>query len=328
VFREVLRLPEPQREATLLVYVEGLTYRETAEVLKVPVGTIMSRLAAARLKLSGINSEIPSKSRRGEEFPLDAMLVAYLDGELEPEPHEEVERLLKSDASVRERLAALARGTRPLKRSFDAVLEAAPRERLQAKLAASVPKVARRTWLARSRRWGMAIAAALLLLIGGGMAGYLLGQASPDLFEIGNSEEEAWLDAVANQVSLYNRESVASIPVDERAQEAELSRLGKALKLDLPQGWVALPGLMLKRADLLQFENRPLAQLLYEGEYGVVVLCIMLEPDGEPEREAERRAGLNTLYWASGDYRFLLVGSVSAETMESIADVIENRFAS
>jgi RNA polymerase sigma-70 factor (ECF subfamily) len=67
VFREVLELPESQREAVLLVYVEGLTYREAAEVLKVPVGTIMSRLAAARVKLSELNAESPDKRRGGEK---------------------------------------------------------------------------------------------------------------------------------------------------------------------------------------------------------------------------------------------------------------------
>jgi RNA polymerase sigma-70 factor (ECF subfamily) len=67
VFREVLELPESQRETVLLVYVEGLTYREAAEVLKVPVGTVMSRLAAARLKLSRLNAEIPEKRGGGEK---------------------------------------------------------------------------------------------------------------------------------------------------------------------------------------------------------------------------------------------------------------------
>ena len=36
------------REVLLLVAVEGLSYRETAEVVGVPIGTIMSRLARAR----------------------------------------------------------------------------------------------------------------------------------------------------------------------------------------------------------------------------------------------------------------------------------------
>jgi RNA polymerase sigma-70 factor (ECF subfamily) len=48
VMREVQRLPEAQRDAVFLVYVEGMAYREAAEVIGVPIGTIMSRLAAAR----------------------------------------------------------------------------------------------------------------------------------------------------------------------------------------------------------------------------------------------------------------------------------------
>jgi RNA polymerase sigma-70 factor (ECF subfamily) len=54
VLRRALALPEAQRETLLLVYVEGLTYQEAADVLKVPIGTVMSRLASARLKLSDL----------------------------------------------------------------------------------------------------------------------------------------------------------------------------------------------------------------------------------------------------------------------------------
>lgn len=45
------RLPEEQRAALLLVTVEGLSYKEAAEVAGVPIGTIMSRLARARMAL-------------------------------------------------------------------------------------------------------------------------------------------------------------------------------------------------------------------------------------------------------------------------------------
>lgn len=50
--REVLNivqaLPEGQRLTTFLVYVEGYSYREAAETLDIPIGTVMSRLAGAR----------------------------------------------------------------------------------------------------------------------------------------------------------------------------------------------------------------------------------------------------------------------------------------
>lgn len=54
VLQEVERLPEAQREAVFLVYGEGFAYREAADVLEVPVGTVMSRLAAARGKLASL----------------------------------------------------------------------------------------------------------------------------------------------------------------------------------------------------------------------------------------------------------------------------------
>lgn len=44
-------LPDVQRAVVALVVIEGLSYREAADVLDVPVGTVMSRLAHARWAL-------------------------------------------------------------------------------------------------------------------------------------------------------------------------------------------------------------------------------------------------------------------------------------
>ena len=41
-------LPQGQREVLSLIAIEGLSYKEAAEVLDLPVGTIMSRLSRAR----------------------------------------------------------------------------------------------------------------------------------------------------------------------------------------------------------------------------------------------------------------------------------------
>lgn len=48
VQRAVQSLPEEQRLAVALVLIEGLSYREAADVLEIPIGTVTSRLARAR----------------------------------------------------------------------------------------------------------------------------------------------------------------------------------------------------------------------------------------------------------------------------------------
>ncbi|HEY9027273.1 MAG TPA: sigma-70 family RNA polymerase sigma factor, partial [Burkholderiaceae bacterium] len=46
--KAMARLPEEQRMAVSLVLVEGLPYKEAAEVLDIPIGTLTSRLARGR----------------------------------------------------------------------------------------------------------------------------------------------------------------------------------------------------------------------------------------------------------------------------------------
>jgi RNA polymerase sigma-70 factor (ECF subfamily) len=49
--RALGRLPEEQREALLLVVLEGMSYADAAAVLEIPPGTLMSRLGRARAAL-------------------------------------------------------------------------------------------------------------------------------------------------------------------------------------------------------------------------------------------------------------------------------------
>ncbi|MGD0518902.1 MAG: sigma-70 family RNA polymerase sigma factor, partial [Thermoguttaceae bacterium] len=56
--RAIDDLPEQTRQVVLLVYFKGLKYREAAEILDIPVGTVKSRLHAAVQKLGESFSHI------------------------------------------------------------------------------------------------------------------------------------------------------------------------------------------------------------------------------------------------------------------------------
>jgi RNA polymerase sigma-70 factor (ECF subfamily) len=51
------RLPEEQRAAVALVLIEGLSYKEAAHVMEVPIGTLTSRLARGREALQEMLGE-------------------------------------------------------------------------------------------------------------------------------------------------------------------------------------------------------------------------------------------------------------------------------
>ena len=57
LMQSIESLPEREREMLVLKEFEGLRYREIADLLGIPIGTVMSRLYSARRRLAGILEE-------------------------------------------------------------------------------------------------------------------------------------------------------------------------------------------------------------------------------------------------------------------------------
>jgi RNA polymerase sigma-70 factor (ECF subfamily) len=64
VLTAISGLPPAQRETALLVYGEGYSYQEAAGLTGVPIGTVMSRLAAARAALAPLGARAKSEKDR------------------------------------------------------------------------------------------------------------------------------------------------------------------------------------------------------------------------------------------------------------------------
>lgn len=61
ITKSLKQLPDNQREVLVLVGLEQMSYEETARIIDVPVGTVMSRLSRARAQLRVIMGEDDAK---------------------------------------------------------------------------------------------------------------------------------------------------------------------------------------------------------------------------------------------------------------------------
>jgi RNA polymerase sigma-70 factor, ECF subfamily len=66
--RALLLLPEERRRVVLLTALEGMSYQEVADLLGVPVGTVMSRLSRARGSLRELMDEVDPMTGMDEPF--------------------------------------------------------------------------------------------------------------------------------------------------------------------------------------------------------------------------------------------------------------------
>lgn len=82
LMRALLQLPEPQREALILVGAGGISYEETAEITGVAIGTVKSRVARARMALEALMNGGVLETARGDfdnEEDAVVSVFAYLD---------------------------------------------------------------------------------------------------------------------------------------------------------------------------------------------------------------------------------------------------------
>ena len=133
----VAQLPDFLRQVLVMAYYQGLKYREIADVLGIPVGTVKSRLHAALVKLQEAWSQRPPCLRCERRFgtglaflhppgggdimhPLDDNLVGYLLNALDDDSRRSVEVYLPPTPQ-RRKLARLQELLAPLAADRDEV---------------------------------------------------------------------------------------------------------------------------------------------------------------------------------------------------------------
>ena len=253
----------------------------------------------------------------------DGILTAYLDGELAAGERAALDRRLVAEPALQARLEELRRGERAFRPAYEALLSVAPAERLQAMftgLAAGNAEAGRRPSRGGSRRLA-AIAAAVVLFLAGGLVGYLVPTLRP-------VEPPGWRQVVAEYQTLTTAETLAAIPDDPAMLLEELTVLGSKLALSLAPDKLALPDVVLKRAQMFDFRGRPLVQLAYLSPAdGPIAFCIIQNGRPDADLAFEQREGSNIVFWTRDGRGYMLIGKTPREALEAYAGDLAARFS-
>jgi len=241
----------------------------------------------------------------------DELIIAYLDNELDAAAKLAVEDRLNRDAAFSKRFEFLAANAVSMDAAFSVLLDDAPVERMKAKLPA-LDQVGQSA-ASPNRRGFMAAAC---LIAGAIVGGCLVRLLSPD--EAASSRN--WRAVVADYMQLYSTDTLNNLSDDPAVRADQIARVASVMQLPLTTQGLMIPGIPFKRAQLLTFDGKPLAQIAYlDPKYGPLALCVTHSSTGKSDFRNERRLGMNVVFWASSDHSFMVIGRNPPEELHTIA---------
>jgi hypothetical protein len=246
--------------------------------------------------------------------PSDEQLVAYLDGELDGEYRDQLDSAIAEDSLLSLRVQWLSRSNLPYKNAYDELAQQAPLERLQARLDA-IPAPQRPGF---NRRW----------FIGGAAAALLAGGVLADRLFLGwhAAQSNNWRALVGDYMALYVPQTLDHLPTDEASQRAQLRTIDARLGLNLSPATLKLPGAEFKRAQMLEYDGVPIAQIVYlDAKHGPLALCVTRSNSGSQPLAHERRREMNVVYWTEREHAWMLIGHNAPVALEDKAKLLKSR---
>ncbi len=243
--------------------------------------------------------------------PSDEQLVAYLDGELDGEYRDKLDSAIAEDSLLSLRVQWLSRSNLPYKNAYDELAQQAPLERLQARLDA-IPAPQRPGF---NRRW----------FIGGAAAALLAGGVLADRLFLGwhAAQSNNWRALVGDYMALYVPQTLDHLPTDEASQRAQLRTIDARLGLNLSPATLKLPGAEFKRAQMLEYDGVPIAQIVYlDAKHGPLALCVTRSNSGTQPLAHERRREMNVVYWTEREHAWMLIGHSPANYLEKLGELL------
>ena len=289
----------------------------------------------------------------------DALLMAYVDGELSSQQNQELERLIDASPDLAERVSrlmasclpydeAFARQNLPpvpesLKLSIAALAaqhstaaepEVAPAQRAADHPSGKADSVFSRlfAFLQPKFAWPaltfVAGAACYALVL---QVGAFSGALKPgfDASAPAVAQSSPWVQQAAAYQHLYTRETVAYgvQPTDVVTKTLADIRDTDGLALRVPD--LSSAGLTFQRVQRLRFNNKALIQLVYLPANGApVALCVMKEPKPDQSITQQSVAQMNVVTWRQSELGYALIGEPEQGVdLNAVARLVADRSA-
>ncbi|ATN35187.1 hypothetical protein ACO34A_15385 [Rhizobium sp. ACO-34A] len=255
-------------------------------------------------------------------MPSDELLTAFIDGELDGEERDRIERLLEQDGGVADRLEFLMRANLDYRHSFAPLLGEAPLGRLQAMLAATGVKSTPIMAGGISRR------ALVGAIAASAVTGVLFGRIGFDWFEEDGEGPDEWRGLIAQYMSLYDAQTLSGVLPTVAEQAAELSAVNRRLDMRMTPDQLDFDDLDYKRAQVLAYDGQPLAQILYlDPDSGPLAFCIVRAEGKSAPMRTEQRNGMTVVHWSDGSHALMLIGHAPETRMLDLAEALADRLS-
>jgi anti-sigma factor RsiW len=245
-------------------------------------------------------------------------LQAWVDGRLTPAEIEVVEAYFAAHPELREQWSHYAKHREDLRAAFGGPVEEPIPPRLR------VVRLLAEQRRRRRRQWGR-IAAAVALLIAGGIGGW----GAHDLLPALNSSASAMLaSAVFDDAIAAHRTFSVEIrhPVEVGAsEEAHLVQwLSKRLGHQLIVPDLSALGFQLMGGRLLPADSGPAALFMYENGKGTRLSCYYLVVDvaGETEFQFREQNGISAFYWVDDGLAYAIAANVPRGLLLKVAEIV------
>lgn len=239
----------------------------------------------------------------------DQSLRAFLAGSLPEHSAQELAAALAADPQLEERLLRLDDMAPVLDGAGASIIEPSAAQTEAWTRLLSSPKPA------PAFGWG-AMAASLV-------AGVILTSA----LWFGTSRDAGpdWRTDVAIYQALYSKQTVANISFEDFEVDQQVANLATNVGYDhLDVAAAAVGDMTLVRGQMLAFEGRPLAQLVFVTDAGLpVALCVLRKIGGSSSGGAVQmaeRAGLSSAGFDTDEHSWILVGTQDDALIERTAE--------